>query len=64
MQNGGSPVGQSARTSITNRMNVNSLLEFLYTFDPKSILGNEIKVDFLDDILAARANDDVIIDCY
>lgn len=66
MQNGGPPAtsNESTRTSITNRMNVSSLLEFLYTFDSKSILGNRIKVDFLDDILAARANDDVIIDCY
>lgn len=64
-QNGGLPANESpARTLITNRMNADSLLEFLYTFDPKSILGNKIKVDFLDDILAAQANDDVIIDCY
>ena len=52
------------QTSITNKMNSTALVEFLYSFDPKTIPINEIKVDFLDDILSARANDDVVIDCY
>ena len=52
------------QTSITNKMNKKQLIEFLFTFNANTCLNNEIKVDFLDDILAARANDDLIIDCY
>lgn len=55
---------ESTKTAITNKIDIKNLLEFLFTFDRECYINNKIEIDFLDDILAAKANDDVILDCY